>query len=483
MKNFENTSSRRKFMTMGVSSAAVLLGGAALTHRAQAGSAQNNNMLSNGTTITHSHVKAMTSDANLKIGDTVCTLGYHKVGDDGDNIYIIGSNTSTDDGGSIISLKNGLNAQGIFPGGIIRVEQFGAVGFTQANQAEASIDNSAAMTNAHKTGQVITYGAKQYRFNTLVIPFGGIIGRGDSTILVSTDTSTKDIVSYQGLVNHNEVSGIFKDFSLKVGSSNQKTAGAGIKFAYLKGSNNYTSHIQNVNIKNIPTSIHTNNASFYTIKDSYLSAYSRHGIFVDVVNKFTHERDSNIENNVLDSKLASAVAIKYHGGSIKVANNKISGGLIGIDLSPVNASPMAQITGNVIEKQKENSIRFTTQTKLTANENTDFTQLLISQNRLDASTTKGAAIFISPNSFTLGDLSINNNLIRFHGDAQAVAAIDINNSTRFMINNNTVNCHNGTGHRGIHISEDCSSGILSINHVILPLNGHTLNLSATTTSV
>ena len=87
MKNIENISSRRKFMTMGASTAAVLLGGAALTNKAQATSI-NGNVLSNGTSVIHSNVKCMVADNSLKLGDSISTLGYHQIGDDGDNIYI-----------------------------------------------------------------------------------------------------------------------------------------------------------------------------------------------------------------------------------------------------------------------------------------------------------------------------------------------------------------------------------------------------------
>jgi len=425
MKNFENVSSRRKFMTMGASTAAVLLGGAALSNTAKAGNI-NEDILANGTNIIHNSVKEMSADKNLKSGDTVSTLGYHQVGDDGDNVYVVVTHASLAvDGGSLIKLNNGLHAQALFPSGIIRVEQFGAIG-VEENMQGGSIDNTKAMASAHNTGKVITYGAKRYQFSTLSIAAGGIVGQGSNTILSSTDSSTKDVISY--LANEDSAA-IFKNFTLALNTPNQKSVGAGISLTDNSNHNELTNDIENVTINDMPT------------------------------------------------------AIKFYSSATKIVNNKIHGGSVGIELLLSSNQPLAYITGNRFEQQTANAISITSQNALSNNNQDDFSQVLISQNQINANKTAGAAINIAPTHSSLEDLSINNNLIRFQGKEQALAAISISNATHFMVNNNTINCQKGAGHRGLYISEDCNSGILSANHVILPLNGHTLNLSATTTVV
>ena len=488
MKNSEEQSTRRKFITLGASSAAVLLSSNAVANQAPVTALQAN---INQDTMTHTDVSHMRSDATLKVGDKVFTLGYHSAGDDGDNIYIIVKDTSQQgDGGVFIDLKqSGLIAQGLFPGGIIRVEQFGAIGVSLGQSNVSMVDNTKVMTNAHATGQVISYGAKRYGFTNLNIPMGGIIGRGDGTILESSDSSNHDIITYQGDNNDmpptNALAGQFKDFSLVLDSVGQKAAGAGIKLNSNLANTGYSAQINNVMIKNIPISLHVGSASFFSIKDSQLLSYSTYGIYMDknITNLDQVTRDNNIQNNSLFTEQTEAFGIKYHGENTKISENKISGGTIGIDVSLLTSRPVVHITDNAIEKQKNNCIRLTTDTNFVESDDELFTQVLISQNRLNATSTEGAAIYIAPEHFTLADISINNNLIRYHGNQNSIAAINIHNSTRFMINNNTINCNNGSGYRGLYINQDCSNGILSTNHVILPLNGHTLNLSPTTTLV
>jgi len=482
----EKVSSRRKFITAGASTAAVLLSGAAIAKQAET---RNIHAQINKTTHSHNNVEQMKFDTSLKQGDIVYTLGYHQAGDDGNNVYTIIKDTGQlVDGGSIISLNShGLKAQGVFPDAVIRVEQFGAIGFSSLDKNQTKVDNTQTMRNAHNLGKVIHYGAKQYNFTHLDIISGGIIGRGEATVLNSTDSSSKNLIEYLALdksgLGVNELNAIFKDFSLQIKTKNQKRSGAGIKLNPTKSIANYSAQIDNVSISNLPISIHTNNRIFYTVKNSYLNEYSTTGIYMDYSEGLEEIKDSDIENNVFYTEQAKASAVQYHGGGISISNNKFTGGMVAVALSPQSDDPIVKITGNYFDQQSKNCIRLITENKLYSREPYDFGQILISQNRINASHTEGAAIYVAPSHFNLEDLSINNNLIRFNGNDQAIAAIDINNTSHFMINNNTINCNAGKGYRGLHINKNCDSGVLSANHVILPLNGHTLNLSSTTTEV
>lgn len=71
-------------------------------------------------------VADMKASATLTIGNILTTTGYVTAGDGGDNQYeIVAGGTGTDDSGTFIDLTtSGLQAKGLFPGGIFNVEQF-----------------------------------------------------------------------------------------------------------------------------------------------------------------------------------------------------------------------------------------------------------------------------------------------------------------------------------------------------------------------
>lgn len=73
-------------------------------------------------------VSDVETDAKLKIGDRVRTLGHETKADGGDNTYeIVAAGTGTHDNGRFIDLSgSGLQARGTFPGGLINAAQFGA---------------------------------------------------------------------------------------------------------------------------------------------------------------------------------------------------------------------------------------------------------------------------------------------------------------------------------------------------------------------
>jgi len=378
----DKISSRRKFITAGASTAAVLLSGAAIAKQTET---RNMHAQINKTTHSHNNVEQMKLDTSLKQGDIVYTLGYYQPGDDGNNVYTIVKDTGQlIDDGAIIGLNgHGLKALGVFPDATIRVEQFGGIGFSSLDKNQTKVDNTQAMRNAHNIGKVIHYGAKQYNFTHLDIISGGIIGRGEATVLNSTDSSDKNLIEYLASdktgLQINELNAIFKDFSLQVKTKSQKRAGAGIKLNPTNAIGNYSAHIDNVSISNLPISIHTNNRIFYTVKNSYLSEYSNFGIYMDYSAGFKESKDNNIENNVFYTEQTKASAIQYHGGSININNNKFTGGLAAITLSPLSDNPIAQITGNYFDQQNKNCIRLITEGDFDSRETLDITQILISK--------------------------------------------------------------------------------------------------------
>ncbi len=95
---------------------------------------------------TFASVSEMVADVKLVLGQIVETIGYYNgwaattTKPKGGNRYeVVAAGTGTDDGGSFITLSNGLQAKALFPSGRISVCQFGA---------DASItDNSQYLVN------------------------------------------------------------------------------------------------------------------------------------------------------------------------------------------------------------------------------------------------------------------------------------------------------------------------------------------------
>jgi len=91
-------------------------------------------------------VANMEAFVRLKIGDIVHTSGYNSKGDGGANVYeIVAAATGTDDGGQYIDLPgSGLQAKGLFPGGVVTAEQWGVLGDGATDDKDELINFMAA---------------------------------------------------------------------------------------------------------------------------------------------------------------------------------------------------------------------------------------------------------------------------------------------------------------------------------------------------
>lgn len=119
-------------------------------------------------------VQSFVADANILIGDVVATLGYYAAGDGGHNLYkIVGGLAYTPDGGSIINLTNGLQAEAVFPDGV-HLEQFGI------NAPDAAIASAVAYCTANNV-RFLTID-HDVTITTVPVGFYNVIPIGNGTL-------------------------------------------------------------------------------------------------------------------------------------------------------------------------------------------------------------------------------------------------------------------------------------------------------------
>ncbi len=342
-------------------------------------------------------------------------------------------------------------------------------------------DLTAYMQAAHNTGKIVRYPKGKFKFSTLTIPAGGIEGDYKNTVLDSTDTTTGNIITYTGqdpeglLIN--ERGGYFANFYLRVDSMAQKASGAGI---YINSGNtieNYTTYIGGVTIRNVPTSVKTSNASFLTIERNYFAFFKSSGLLMDNDTVLFGDNGDNVIANNTFYTTQPAFAIKYRTGGGRIFGNKINGGLIGIDISPLRDSSIILAQGNSIENQTINAIRFFTEPDSSA---TDYTQVSIIGNQIGGYNLTGNAIQINPSAFSLKNLIVSSNIIL--SPVSDTNAIDIRNTDRFAVADNMIDCMN-TGYGGIFIAASATSGVVSNNRVNRFTTNYTQILSTSTQEI
>jgi hypothetical protein len=334
---------------------------------------------------------------------------------------------------------------------VINVLDFGAKG-------DGATDDTAAMQAAHNTGKVVFYPQGRYKFTTISIPSGGIIGAGKATILDSTDTTTGDVITYLGqdstnlLVN--DLGAVFKDFYLRVDSTTQKTAGAGIRLdPTATGYENFTSIFSGLTIRNLPICISTTISSFITIRDCYFALFTVAGVYEDNnAELFEDNGDNIIIGNEFYTNQSNAIGIRYRGGGARIIGNKINSGFSGIDISPLRSTSIVIIEGNSIEGQTNTCIRMITEGDTAA---TAFSQVAIIGNQINGYANPVALIQIAPTAFSLSELNIQNNICRYYTSNNN--AIVVNKTGKFIISGNQID-GNSTGYRGIYLAATATNG-------------------------
>jgi len=141
---------------------------------------------------------------NFKKGDYVKTLGYHIEGDGGHAEYIVKSSSLKDDGGSIISLNNGLQAHLIY-NGLINVKWFGAKGNWNILSQKGTDDTGAVQKalNFAKTKKINvyfpsgSYGVKPLYYDD---SSAGIIGDGKASTFIVAIERCNTLISIKNSV-------------------------------------------------------------------------------------------------------------------------------------------------------------------------------------------------------------------------------------------------------------------------------------------
>ena len=347
----------------------------------------------------------------------------------------------------------------------VSVKDFGAVG-------DGTTNDTAAMQAAHNTGKVVFYPAGRYRFSTITMSTGGIVGVGKATILDTIDTTTSDIITYTGgdstglLVN--ELGAVFKDFYLRANIYSQKSGGAGIKLNPGTSTENYTSTFDGLTIRNIPIGIYTTNSSFITIQRCYFAFFTQYGVYEDNdVAAFADNGDNTINGNwffVTTANQPNAIGIMYRGGGGRILNNKITNGYAGIVVSPLRSTSIVLIEGNSIENHTYCNVLVETPGGAPS---TAFTQISIVGNQLNSNQPGSvAAVYVAPTAYQIETVNVSNNICQVFGTVSN--GIDIRNVNKFLISGNVLTGGVGassTGYRGVFVASSASNGRIVGNRI------------------
>lgn len=189
------------------------------------------------------------------------------------------------------------------------------------------------------------------------------------------------------------------------------------------------------------TNIHFVNCDFFSVTNSYILKSFNYGIIVE--NQGTPDSgDSLIHGNVFVGGVspeyqAYAVIKQRSGGGLKISDNKILSGQIGIHISIATntRTGVLIITGNSVEGQIVNCLRMEYETGAT---NSSFVRTIINDNEFLANLCTSDAIIFDASlvSGSMKDLTLQGNTI---GDVQSTSnAININGMTGVNISGNTI---------------------------------------------
>lgn len=339
----------------------------------------------------------------------------------------------------------------------VNVKDYGAYG-------DGVHDDTAAMQLAHNTGELVLYPAGTYRFTTITLSSGGIIGEGPRTILHSTNVGNENLITCTG--SGETATGIFRDFYLDAPHTTgtltgDKSGGAGILIAPSSTLSRYCD-ISRVAVRYVPTCVRLTNASLYRVRDCDFFFYKNYGVFVS--------NDANPDQG--DSCVygcqffnGSSLTVGYaiwqeNSGGLKITGNKFNGGAGAYLLNVTKSTSDLLFSNNSVENTASVALNFNNNANNASN-SVMFVNIVITGNQFAYN---GADIafnsIANANAANYWDtVSICGNAFTYHGTTNSVSLVDARN---FIIEGNAF-MGNSLGYRGIYVGGTCLRGKIGTN--------------------
>lgn len=327
----------------------------------------------------------------------------------------------------------------------VSVKTYGATG-------DGVTDDTAAMQLAHDTGGLIYYPSGTYKFTTITLASGGIIGDGQTeTILESTNTGTENLITCTGASVGGPANGLtFRDFQVLgtlSGPNPAKASGAGIAIAPAANENSYAC-FDNVTVAYVPTGINLVRASYVNIVGCRFLAYNLEGVKVANAND-NDSGDSTIFGCTFSCPYAattSAGVRHLSSGGLRINNNKFLGGGYGYKMDFTDSAGSGASTGvlhivsNSIENFTSAAIYFS---RVSAGLSV-FANVVIASNEIDVSLASTPASLIASDAAAwLRTMTICGNSFSLPNVANSYG-INLYGVTALNISGNTFRASGGT---------------------------------------
>lgn len=398
---------------------------------------------------------------------TVTRLGFTAAGDAPPLTYTASAsacslNSGAGDNGSQVQSANGKCWLADFPPGPIDAREFGA-------DPTGTNDSTSALQADANIGRPI-YIRGSFKFSTLTMSAGGIVGDGQAySFLNSTDTTSANVITFSAVnIQPGTAAPVFRNFTLQGQSG--KTSGAGI-LVTAPSSENQGARFTNVTVYTFPVCIQFGAASNWTIQNSAIINYLNTGISIADTNN-PDSGDSTIMGSFIGTAVGTTpVGVGYlSSGGLKFIGNKINGGAYGffLGLNAPSSTSILLIDGNSIENQTVAAIELSRSSGTAT-----FSKITILGNELGINQNG----IVADASGAISDLSITGNAIDLTSTTTG-ACISLGSVATFAISNNTCIGNGGTP-TGISIASGSSNGKVGAN-TYKNLTNTLSNLSATT---